>query len=329
MQLEDKTMLKTFIAPSYRILAVALVMAACGPKLKDVEEDKEGSDPKSEDLTFLEIPAIVHQNSEELALADADRFTIDLEDCATSHTASATEVTASLQVYKNDKGCLAKLKVFTYLGDAYLPSSGDPFETWTAGDTATYESLAGSLKVTVLSQLSNPVADADVIAYEFSQIAEGDVEPVPSDSRGHAISVSGQPAPNFSIFESKQIDIDTTGAGIFQFTMQCEGTLTGTAAAGNLACDGLALNKVTFKLIEDTYSSVLTMSDAQTIFQAGEITLNPSSYRDANAGTGYKGGFVVTATGPAQMHTHPHMLLTFEGNNTSYLYFNIDLQVIP
>ncbi|MGE0172713.1 MAG: hypothetical protein AB7T49_08010 [Oligoflexales bacterium] len=310
-------------------LALGLSIYGCGPELKDVNEDKEGTKPGTENLSIVKIPVSVQEHSQQLALASADAFSMSLEGCASKHTATANEMTPNLLVYRYDKNCVTKLTSFTYEGDVYTPSVGNEFDTWMVGDEAVFESASGTLKVVVEAQLSNPVVPEDEVTYTFSEIDEGALKPVPSEKDGHALAVNGQPAPALNISQGVQKDIDINGAGIFEFTMECQSVVTGTVAGANIACQGLSLSDTTFKLIEDTYSSVLTLDDAVTIFQTDELTINSVDYLDANGTTGFKGGFKITAAGPAEMHTHPNMLLIFEGKNTSYLYFNIDLQIIP
>src|SRR5690606_17050272 len=72
--------------------------------------------------------------------SEAEGFEIQLADCLSGYTAAVSEAhTDGLEVYRHDRGCLAKLSQFTFSGTTYYPTASDPLSTWQVGDSALFD----------------------------------------------------------------------------------------------------------------------------------------------------------------------------------------------
>ncbi|SMF52646.1 hypothetical protein [Pseudobacteriovorax antillogorgiicola] len=315
---------------------MASMLASCGPEMINPSESNS-----EEDLTagqeFATVSVGVQESSTPLfGLAAATSFDMSLENCVSGLTyASIQDTNPNIDVYKFDQDCVVKLNQFVYGGVTWVPSSGDPFTSWLAGDVATFEDSTdntNTIRVVVASQLDNPVSGTEQISYTFSEIQAGADETIAKNvvSDSHAITVSGQSAPNFTIAAVSFTGLTATGAGQFGITLNCANAVSGSVAGSDIACDGVPLSDITYKLIQDTYSGTLTMSDASALFPTGEsvVTVGTDGL-DFGDATATNGGFVtVTLTGPDAMHSNPNMILILEAADTSYQYFNIDVTTL-
>jgi hypothetical protein len=215
-------------------------------------------------------------------------------------------------------------------GATYVPTVADPFETWETGDVATFENTTGDkLRVVVAAQLASPVTSADEITYTFSMIDKGDDDTVPETSEGHVITVEGQDAPAFEIQKVTFEGLNDSGAGEFVFTMNCLETVTGSIATNDLACKQLDLSAIDYKLVKDTYSDTMTLEQASAEFPTGESSVEVAEYLEPGAEAPNGGFKTKVLVGPDQMHNNPNMIVIFEAADTSYLYFNVDVETLP
>lgn len=263
-------------------------------------------------------------------LSDATTFTIELVDCASGYTSTANQASTALLVYKYDSGCVAKLTTFTFNGKTLIPTSADPFTTWQANDTATFDeaneagTYAASLKV--ISQLDDPVSGAEAVVYQFSELNRGNDEELlqANVSEGHPLTVGSQNPPSFTIASAQLININANGGGQFLFKLAC------TSSIGNTnACEGVNMNLITYKLIEDTYGSDLNIAEANALFPAGETVVTMPDDRIAPGAQVANGGFqTIVLDGPDRMADKPNMIFIMQANDWSYQYFNVDVATL-
>jgi hypothetical protein len=326
-------------------LGVTFGLVHCGPKLSTMQGKTESeSDPtqKPSQEELVSIPVKVEEkksNKAAFALAvDATAFNISLDSCKSGLTGTATQANPSIKVYKFDQDCLAKLTSFQVNGSTFVPSVADPFSTWIAGDTATFQDSLDAnnkIKVTVSNQLASPVSGSDSIGYVFSAIAAGIDQTFAESvvSQPKAISVSGLGAPDFKVKELSYVGMTSLGGGQFQFKLECNANLTGTGATA--ACQGMLLSKIRYKLVKDTYGGTLDITTAASLFPTGSVTIDAAEIIPVGNAALPKGGFTTpistdpeVLTGPSQMHLNSKMLLVLEGDATSYTYFKVDVTTI-
>jgi hypothetical protein len=317
-----------------------LLMVACGvkkePKSYEDEEQSSGSAGGTIAVTggsrtsqLVTIPVQMTNRSFGL-LASATTYTISLEGCASGYTSTADEGSTALQVYKFDRGCKAKLTTFTFNGKTYIPTAGDGFTTWAANDSATFDEAGepGTFAVTVkvVSQLADPISGNETVVYQFSELDKGaDETLLEADvGAGHALTVASQDPPSFTIFSAALVGINANGGGQFEFVLECTSTIGVTDV-----CEGVNMNVMTYKLVEDTYGSTLVIGDADALFPLGETAITLPADREAPGGTTTNGGFAtVTLDGPDQMANNPNMIFIIQANDMSYQYFNVDVSTL-
>jgi len=260
-------------------------------------------------------------------------YSIGLVGCATGYTSTATLASPNLQVYKQDKSCLAELNSVTYNGSAFTPKAGAGFTTWLAGDTATFSATGmPDISVKVLAQLSSPILSADTVSYQFYVITQGTTNTVANTVVGeaHSMSVVGQDPPDYDISVVTFGGVSVSGgSGLFTFKMGCH-TAAVTGTSPNNICTNVPLTQIKYKLVQDTYSGVLTIQQAQTIMSAGTSSVLDTTDYIAPSGTAPTNGGFVTGqlTGPSQMSVNPNMLLVLQSNGLSYEYWKVQVQAL-
>lgn len=191
-------------------------------------------------------------------LVGADSYTISLEGCASGYSATLTESNSTFDLYKGDRGCIAKLLDFSYQGQMYTPKVGSEFDTWAEGDLAVFISgdMSSEFTVSVASQLSNPVLATDTIDYDFFMHGSAGVNiEILRHSYG-ANGIVGQSSPDFRLASVEMVDTDgTQGSAKFVFTFECNAPLTNTGDTSLVACNGVRLADLDYVLVNDTYSS--------------------------------------------------------------------------
>ncbi len=317
---------------------ILTTLTACGQVLDNVGITSKDSDPAAATVEqeLVDIDVNVSDGGEAgFALAAASKYTISLQGCASGFTSTATEIKSVLNVYKFDRGCLAKLTSLEYSGITYAPSSGSPFTTWQPSDAAIYTNSGNTsqIRVTVTAQLGNPVGTSDTIGYSFTEITAGTDQVFSQNTVGapKTMIVGGQAAPAFLVKSLSFTGINAQGAGAFGFSMECTTPfVTGTTGL-NSTCNDLKLSQLKYALVKDTFGGVLTAAQASAIFATGSTAaVNSITAASAPGANSMANGGFLTATlnGPDAMHTNPNMLLVIEGAGTSYLYFNVDVSTI-
>lgn len=228
---------------------------------------------------------------------------------------------ATVDVYKSDRSCLAKLTAFTFGGVSYTPKAGSEFSTWAAGDTAVFQNGGLELTVRVDAQISATATNTDTIHYKFSEIVNSaDDETVAQAASTDAltITVDGQEAANFVIDSIVFNGVDATGAGTFTFNMSCAGAFV----AGPDTCDGLAHTTIKYLLIEDVGNdNTLTMVEAQALGWGGAIS-------NTDLGDGTAATSSLTGPGPLLSDTNANMFLVLQADGLSYTYYDVDVSAI-
>lgn len=346
------------------IIGLAWLVSACGVSdSHDQFGDNAGDDsktkaevaPRDEGDVFAYIPVSL-VNQKDLTLTDegglslynkgfalaanATTFSISLASCVSGFTSTANESSTNLQVYKYDQGCLAKLTQFTINGITYSATAtgATNFTTWAENETATFANAASStdlVTVKVVAQLDDPISGTEAVTYSFYDIEKGTDNTDLGQAQvgaGHTMTVSGQAAPAFNINEVRFVGMTAGGAGQFEFTLECQVALTNT----NTTCKDVTLTDLDYKLVEDTYTSTLTLAQADTIFSTagtsvagGEVVSVGGTDQDSN--TLANGGFYTNNStpldGPATIHSKPNMIFIMRVGS-SYQYFNVDITVL-
>jgi len=320
-------------------VAYCFGLAACGPDIKSVSDapQNRGAESEGGQRELMAIAVDVQQDTNALRLAAATSFKMSLEGCASGLAYSnITEATPNVDVYKYDQNCLIKLNSFVFNGIEYIPSSGDPFTTWLAGDIATFEDKnnpQNKIRVLVSTQLDNPISGTEAVAYTFVEIAAGLDKQIAKQVVGarHELSVGGQDATPLTIAAVSYTGMTAQGAGKFVFTLECGSAVTGSAP--NLSCNGTALSNLKYRLVKDTFGGTLTYEQAQALFDGSEQTVADADKLGVGAGGTTNGGFVTKSgasilTGPNQMHLNPQMILIVQAGGASYRYFNVDVTTL-
>jgi len=315
--------MKLSLAKGFVVVGLSMGLAACGPKLQSVAEQDGSGDPDASRRETISVGVNLAEKG--FALANASSYAMTLDGCASGLSASITQANPSVDVYKFDRDCLVKLTSFTYGGITYVPTAGDPFTTWIAGDIAIFQdsgNAANQLTVVVGTQLSNPISGTEAVSYTFTQLIQGAAETIAKSVVGnaHALSVSGTDAANVDITGVTMTGMTTAGAGQFTFKVDCLVALSGTGP--NYSCGANDMTTLNYRLVADTFDGTLTYAQAQTLFSGASSTVAAGDQF-----TGTPGGFNAFVTGPDQMHNNPNMLFVIQsgGASGSYKYFNVDV----
>jgi hypothetical protein len=295
--------------------------------------------------TLVKIPVSVEYGYFNLLGTAATAYSVDLTGCLSAYTTTVTEANLDgVEVYKDDRSCLAKLTSFTSGGITYNATNvgATNFTTWAANDTALFASAGGdTIRVKVISQLASPISGTEAVVYNFSELLDGTGDYTFSEadvSDAHAITVESQEAPLFKVAAATFTGMDdVSGAPEFTFKMECVDDPTSVAptsvamAAGSGAdtlCGANDLNAVTYKLVKDTFGSDLTITEAETIFSTvgTSVTLPADQYQDSGTNEGFN---TATLDGPGGLGVagNENMILILKAG-LSFTYFNIDVTTI-
>ncbi|SMF18400.1 hypothetical protein [Pseudobacteriovorax antillogorgiicola] len=297
------------------------------------------------DAQLIQVPITFRQQENLTLLADATTFSISLDSCATGLTATVDETSNYLEVYEFDRDCLAKLTQFTLNSKTYTPKAGSVFDTWQAGDIATFEvnaaSPADELTVEVIETLGSPISSTDAIHYEFSEITDGGDQTIgePTVRESAELSVDGQAAPDFTVNQIELVGITANGNGEFRFQLECNQAVTGTG--NDITCFDVRLDSIYLAMGTDTYGGSPSVSDLETMFTAfgggSQVDMSTEAFV-AGGGSPVltNGGFITADTGDADvmvlpgsapMHSNANMIFALK-SGPSYLYFNVDVTTI-
>jgi len=318
------------------VVAIGLVMSlgACGPKMQTVSDSQAESSNEPDSTSTRETVVIgvnVAEKGASFRLAAATSYTMSLDGCASGLTiASITQANPNVSVYKYDQSCLIKLSSFTINGYTYVPSAGDPFTSWAAGDIATFEvsgSPSNNYKVVVGGQLNSPITGTEAVAYTFTQVAAGTDESIASSIVGdsHALSVTGDDAVIMDIVGVTMTGMTAGGAGQFDFKIECGSAVSGSSP--NFACGAHTITDLKYRLVEDTYSGTLSAAQAAALFDGSESSIVAGDLLATGTSGATNGGYTAHVQSPAQMHLHNQMLYVIK-SGSSYRYFNVDVTTL-
>ncbi|MEZ4743332.1 MAG: hypothetical protein R3B45_12950 [Bdellovibrionota bacterium] len=348
-------------------ITTLLIAVGCGPKPEqNTYEDESGKQSsfspaggQSSGLQRVSIPISVEYGAFALTGTAATNYSVTLDDdpvgdpggastCLSSYTATVDETNLDgLEAYKDDRDCLAKLTSITVGGVTYTSTNAGAtnFTTWLANDTALFaDGSANVIRVKVISQLDSPISGTEAIVYNFSEISDADSDYVYSESEvsdAHLITVESQEAPKFKVKTATFVGMDdTSGAPEFTFKMECVDDPTSAtptsvdmtsdgAWASNDRCSEVDLADIEYKLVKDTYTDVITTTDAETIFATagGTVTQGTDQYQDV--ADSYEGFIITSIYGPGGLGVsgNENMILILKAG-ISYTYYNIDVTTI-
>jgi hypothetical protein len=348
------------------IIGSVLLLGACGspPAQNDYEDESKnstfasgtGAGSRNSSPSLVAIPISVDYGAFGLTGTAATAYSVTLDNnpagdpggastCLSAYTATVSQANLDgIEVYKDDRNCLAKLTSFTFSGTVYNSTNAGAvnFTTWLANDTAIFASAGGVLiRVKVVSQLATPISGTEAIVYNFSELLDATTDYTFSEaavSDPHAITVTSQEAPHFSVVAATFTGLDnTTAAAELSFKMECVDNPVAVAptsiamnagSAANSLCGSNDLNAITYKLVIDSYGSVLTLANAEAIFgTAGtSVTMPGDQYADSATNEGFNTAIL---DGPGAIGTaaNQHMILILKAG-ISYTYYNVDITAI-
>jgi len=335
------------------LAAVFALVVSCGKGMnkvdKNQEEAKGEQSKRTQELVPVDVSVTEQQQGLGFALASisATAYEMALEGCASGFNnggAMFTEASPSVQLYQNDLNCVMKLKSFTINGIRYIdsnPTGGFTTPLYASGDVATFvDDQAGTeeISVQVVTQLGSPLSNlGEAVSYSFTKIAKGLDKAVTDVSDAHAVSVAGVPAPNFFIRDAQLTDVDAitaTGAGVFDFELECAETITGSTPAASCSGQAMASSggyQMKYVLVDrDTLpaDASVTIGDLDGKFSGAEQAISAQRA----SGSGDNGGFSINnIQGPAQIHNNPEMALiirVIEGGKKSFTYFNVTVSAV-
>ncbi len=324
-----------------RLLTAAALLTSCGTA---PSAEPEAQDDGSESSTTGSVAAnSIRSNPKKkiplqfdisfganLTISTATAFSISLTDCVSGYSATVTEAnTDGLEAYLFDKGCKVKLLSFTWEGRNYIPTVADPFTTWQTGDVAVFDEAGApgtyAVQMVVVSTLSDPINALDVVKFGIARISQGGSKSLvyTTASSGLKLPDLDPNAPSFTVRRITLVDLDlATEAGKFRFYLECTSDITITNT-----CAGINLDQLDIKLVQDTYSSVLTGADADTIFTTAGASVVLPDHRISPGDQGLANGGIttVTFTAPGPLATTPNLILIIRASQSSYYqYFNVD-----
>lgn len=290
------------------------------------------------------IPIDVSMSGFNLIATSASAYSISLAGCQSSLTGTVTKSNLDgIEVYDDDRNCLAKLSSLTVGGIEYTSSNPGAvdFTTWLAGDTATFTSGAGvGLDIKVVEQLSNPVNAGNAVHYAFSDLLDGSGDTTLTEIQvgaAQVVSVNSDEAPQFNVITATFLGTNAaTLAPQFTFRLACVNDpilptptkiAMSTGSATNTLCSATDLNIISYKFVIDTYSSLLTVDDLQTIFATAgtSVAIPTNQYQVSTTNEGFD---TIMLEGPGSLATagNNDMILIIKGAE-SYTYFNVDVQL--
>lgn len=341
-----------------------LIAAGCGVQVaKDEKVEIENAKQAIADggRTLVDVKISLNQADTTTGfglVANPSSMNVSVANCASGYT-QAGSPGATVQAYKYDLNCVVKLNQFILNGMTYNPLRA--FLTWLPNDTGTFVNSTNALDIILVVnklQLNSPITGTEAVSYAFSSTTVGANQTIASSvvTASHALSVSGNTAPNFLI---KAVNFEAItplatpgvassgGAGVFDFLLECATPQTNSGLI-TAACYDVTLTDLKYLLVADTYTGVLTTAQADALFTAAvgktilltDIIANTGS---ALGATLTKGGFVTklgtanplpalnALVGPNQMHLNPKMILILQvgtAGNYSYLYFDINVSTL-
>ena len=261
----------------------------------------------------------------------AQDFVVVITSCASGHTATVTSTSAtpvsSVPLYQTDTDCVAELESLTVAGSIYTKDGGGRLTT----GAALFKSAgAQDIYVSVSQNLPSPLTSGAVARFNYVQSATGADYLANNVSVSAGLEVGGVDAPFLKIPTSGvTLKAISNGTGIpsFEFLMECRvPTTTGNTICPSATGTAQLMTGMKVKLVQDTFSNVLSYADAQTIMASGSSTVIAGDLST----TPTNGGFKLTLSGPGRLTSFKNLILVTEYKDTasgasSYRYFNLDI----
>jgi hypothetical protein len=279
---------------------------------------------------LVEIPLMVNYTGSgnlNLVGTPATSYKVDITGCASGYSGSNITA-ASINVYKLDNNCAVRLTEFVYATKTWIPTAGLGLTSGTA-DFKDNADASKTIKVSVKTNLSDPVNTADVVEFNFFEIKKSATVGTPNYSEAHNLSVTGIEAPNFEISTMTLASIGETGTPTYDIKFECQVNIGG----GNTTCptstgDGQLMANMQVQVVENATANTLTYAQAEAAFTSGTaITVD--------ATIGAKGGMkTMGITGPGPLHTRRTLFVIIRyipggvGTPGSYTYFQIDITAV-
>ena len=308
------------------LLPLALLLPHCGK----LSVSPEGTESISNGMHRTKLSVKVTAPHLGLLTADMLSYTISMQGCVSGLSSEASDTNPFLDAYILDHGCLGQLTSIQYRGTTWTMSSTNPFSTYAVGDSGIYTANNDGitqLQVTVLSQLSDPLAATDIVAYSFVEKQPGNSETV-ADFRINAPTVVlGTGAPSFVIQQANLVGIATTGEGQFAFTLECD-QMVSFDADNNPNCHDNLLGQTTYLLTQDPMDHQLSFAEVGALFAAGtgvtSVTI-PDDFIEPNDLWYPNGGFTTkqgsnALTGPGILEKNPNMILIVASQGAYQLF---------
>lgn len=249
-------------------------------------------------------------------------FKIDVSGCESGFSANNLS-SSPIYLVKFDLNCSATLKEFSYGGSTYSGSLSGA-----AGSKAIFSAGTKQLAVSIESQLGSPLADSDTISFKFTEITEGASQNPTriTYSSGHSVGIAGSDSPNMEINSINIASLATGGVPTWLINFECNTTVVGGNACPSAGGEAQKISDMDVKVIEDTYSGALTLTQADTIFESigGSGVFVP-------VGDLPRGGMSGTFVGPGPVYLKRNLLIVirYRSNlSASYRYFNVDFAPI-
>lgn len=291
------------------------------PRQEKLVEVKTGLDQRKTSLNKMSFSLI----------NEASKYSISLDNCLSGYSSTSTELNPSMQAYKFDSNCLAKLESFEFQGRTYIPSNSNPFTTWQVGDVAVFEdqvSPSNTFFVEVMATLSSPIVGAEEVYYEFYEDTQlgGNGSILEATIGAQAVNAKGQDTPpDFSPITANFIGETPGGGFTLEFILNCN-----TVMVGDI-CGGVDLQDIRYILVEDIYGGSPSRGELKNI-HASDVAIDlatekllPGEQNANNGGFKTTVGLNILAT-PDDVANNKNMILSLEANGDSYQYFNFDIE---
>ena len=192
--------------------------------------------------------------------SNAIEYQINIEGCKSGYEAKLTAKTTSVNLYKRDQDCLAKLVGFTINGDRFKIITDQSFSTYAKGDkaifsnskkTKTGDKLYKLVQATVASQLSSPLSQKDKVSYNLHSLNhEPRIQEVLNLSYG--IPGNAQPKGDKSLsFQLINGQLSGTGNQIlrYRFRLGCLKPIEINPSSPEVQCDSWDYSEISYTLV--------------------------------------------------------------------------------
>lgn len=310
-------------------IAASLFISACGQENGGLWGKKKGnSDAQAYEMVEIPLGLSYEPRQSFMAGSTVTDWTIAVTGCKSGYSTSVVSTTAApktaVGLYKFDQSCVAGLEKFTY-GTKVFTKQGGGTLSGAAGTTATFESGATSITVSISTQLDSPLSASSKAAFSFFEITQGgpSLPPGSKYSQGQGLSISGVESPNFEINDVELTAIaDPEGTATFSLKFECNTAIAG-GACNSASGDIQPMASMDAKIVDDTFGGAPTLANAETVFSTAGVT--PTV--DATIGT--KGGMKADLVGPTgKMYEHRNTIVFIRytvAGGASYRYFNMDI----